>query len=116
HRRYTFVKNIHDRNWSELAKMQSYSIDRFDPEVRSAAKVAAFIAQAKQGQAHGKERLEKLISEEQLSGRGRYTLFELALGSNVSAIMQIAYEYGVAQITPENDLSEIISFCRIARS
>ncbi|HBO3907243.1 tetratricopeptide repeat protein [Pseudomonas aeruginosa] len=115
-RRYTFVKNIHDRNWSELAKMQSYSIDRFDPEVRSAAKVAVFIAQAKQGQAHGKERLEKLISEEQLSGRGRYTLFELALGSNVSAIMQIAYEYGVSQITPENDLSEIISFCRIARS
>lgn len=115
-RRYKFVKLLHERNWKELAKYQDYTIEKFEPEFRSAVKVATFIAQAKLGSAKGKAGLEKLLAEEILSSRARYTLYELAAAADIRPIVQIAYDYGLSAVTEESDHSEIIAYCRIAQS
>ncbi|MDF5977998.1 hypothetical protein P4114_07335 [Pseudomonas aeruginosa] len=114
-RKYSFVKFLHDRNWAELAKVQDYTLERFDAEFRSAAKVAKFIAQAKLGNAKGKSSLEKLLAEETLSSRAKYTLYELSASSEVRPIIQIAYTYGLSVVSRDSDLGDILSFCRLAQ-
>ncbi|MDV6777022.1 tetratricopeptide repeat protein [Pseudomonas aeruginosa] len=114
-RKYRFVKILHARDWSELAKLQDYIIEKLDKSLKDAAKVAKFIAQAKQGMAKGKIELERLIAEEEISPRAQYTLYELAVASEIKPILQIAYTYGLAAVSSNSDISHILSFCRVAQ-
>ncbi|MGU2240120.1 PIN domain-containing protein [Pseudomonas aeruginosa] len=114
-RRYKFVNQLQEKNWSEIAKYQDYALEKFDMEFRSAAKVATFIAQAKQGSAKGKFDLESLLTEEILPVRAKLSLYELAIASEIKPIIQIAYDYGLSDVTEKSSHSEILAYCRVAQ-
>ncbi|MFO2375841.1 hypothetical protein QOU54_31020, partial [Pseudomonas aeruginosa] len=42
-------------------------------------------------------------------------LFDLSLRTELSPIIQMAFEYGLAQVNKDSDLDERILYCRIAR-
>jgi hypothetical protein len=113
--KYKFVKNVRDADWAELAKIQDYKLNRADPDLKPSIRIACYLAQAVLRKAEGKRKLEKYLAETSLNKRARTLLFDLSIKTELPAIIQIAYEYGIAQAPKERDLDERILFCRIAK-
>ncbi|MFG9905756.1 hypothetical protein ACG3RT_07030 [Pseudomonas aeruginosa] len=113
--KYKFIRSVHHADWSELAKIQDYQLERADPELKPFMTIACYLAQAALRKAEGKRKLEKYLAETALDKQARTLLFDLSLRTELSPIIQIAFEYGLAQVNKDSDLDERILYCRIAR-
>lgn len=113
--KYRFVNSVQHADWSELAKIQDYQIERADPELKPFMAIACYLAQAALRRAEGKRKLEKYLAESVLDKQARSLLFDLSIRTELSPIIQIAFEYGLSLVDKNSDVDERILYCRVVR-
>lgn len=114
-RKLRFLNKIARKDWEGLSKFQDYSIEKFDGQFASHAKVVVYIARAFVGQARGKEQLAQLLESCELDSRGRLLLFEFAAASNVNSVARMAHAYGHDRVSERSEVIEFFHYMKLVR-
>jgi hypothetical protein len=110
-----FQKKIATKDWLNLSKIEDYSINQFDEELATHAKIVIFIARAYTGQARGREQLSRLLERYELDSRGRLLLFDYATASKITSIALMAHQYGHDRVDKNSETIEFFHYMKLVR-
>ncbi|WP_404397671.1 hypothetical protein LG309_07730 [Stutzerimonas chloritidismutans] len=110
-----FLNKVARKDWEGLSNFQDYSLEKFDDQFASHAKVVVYIARAFVGQARGKEQLAQLLASCELDSRGRLLLFEFAAASKINSVARMAHAYGSDRVSERSEVIEFFHYMKLVR-